>query len=412
MSSGNENDTTPVAIRSGSHARQRTTLIAVLISVALVTAFTGLLNLRVSVAEDGASRPPMPVAAQRFIRQPGYNRPISFIGLVRAGRVSNLGFEVPGTLAELSVREGSAVAQGDLLAQLDTAQLQARRDAAAADRGRVEAELELARIKEQRQRNLQATGAVSEEASDETRLRAKALSAQLASVEARLRGLDIDLQKSRLTAPYSGVVAERLVNSGAVVNAGTPVLRLVASDRREAHIGIAAEQTALLRPGERYTLTLRSANFEAVLRSIRPDVDPLTLTATAVFELPEHVQGLEGEPVDLIATERVQMTGAWVPLSALIEGERGLWTVMELVERDGEQVAQRQVVEILDVQGSRAYVDGSLANAALFVADGVHRIAPGTPLKPMLEEVSEPAVAVSSTMGSVMSDQSTDQGAP
>ena len=388
MSSSSQIDTTPIALHRESNARRRTTAIAIVLAIALVVALTALLNLRVSAAADGASRVPLPVAAQRFLTQSGYDRPVSFIGLVRAGRVSNLGFELPGTVATLVVREGSVVREGDMLAQLDTAQLRSRREAVAADLQRVEAELELARIKEKRQRNLQATGAVSEEASDETRLRAKALAAQLASVKARLRGLDIDLEKSQLLAPYSGVVAERLVNGGAVVSAGTPVVRLVASDRREAHIGVAAEQTSLLTPGESYTLKLRATSFSALLRSIRPDIDPRTLTATAVFELPDEVQGLEGEPVDLVLTERVEMTGAWVPLSALIEGERGLWTIMEVIKQGDENVARRQVVEILDVQGSKAYVHGSLADSAVFIADGVHRIAPGSPIKAMLEDVS------------------------
>ncbi|MEE4660275.1 MAG: efflux RND transporter periplasmic adaptor subunit [Halieaceae bacterium] len=374
--------------------RRRTALLSLLLALGLVFGLSALLKLRATAQEGPVSRDPMPVAAQRYRLESSYRRPVSFIGLVRAGRVSGLGFELPGTLAALTVREGSRVSAGDVLARLDTSQLQARRDAAAADLSQVEAELELARIKAQRQRNLQATGAVSEEAFDETRLRAQALDARLASLQARLTGLDIDLEKSVLRAPYDGVVAQRLVDRGAVVSASAPVLRLVAAGAREAHIGVAAEQTGLLTPGMSYRLTLRDAAFDAVLRSIRPDVDPRTLTATAVFELPESVQGLDGEPVELALYERVDMTGAWVPLSALIEGERGLWTIMELVDDGSEQVIRRQVVEILDAQGAQAYVRGSLAEGALYLADGVHRVAPGMAVTPVADpRLVDPAEA-------------------
>ena len=362
--------------------KRRATVTALVVAIGLTSLFTLALYARVDASEAVEQRKPVPIPVTRFEEQDSYRREIAFLGLVRAGRTSNLGFEVAGSVAQLPVREGSAVAAGDVLAALDTAQLQARRRAVAADLERVEAELELARLKAKRQRNLKATGAVSEEAFDETRLRAKALEAQLDSVRAQLAGIDIDIEKSVLRAPYAGVVAERLVNAGAVVNPGTPVLRLVAGGRREAHIGIAAEQTALLSPGETYPLELRGARFEATLRSIRPDVDPRTLTTTAVFELPAELAGLDGEPVNLLLQEQVAMRGGWVPLSALLEGDRGLWTVLRLERRGNSTVTVREAVEVLEVQGNRAYVRGTLTDTAQFVADGVHRIAPGTPVQP------------------------------
>jgi RND family efflux transporter MFP subunit len=361
-------------------ATTRGTLGAIGFAVLASGALTALLHARAGADEVGAARQPLPIVAGTFEMQSGYRREVSFLGLVRAGRASNVGFEVPGTLASLAVGEGAEVVAGQVLASLDTAKLNARRAAMMADLDRVQAELELARIKAGRQRNLQKSGAVSEQAFDETRLRARALEAQLASVRAQLGGIDIDLEKSVLRAPFDGLVAERMVNAGAVTNPGNPVLRLVASGAREAHIGIAAEQTALLETGATYTLTLRDQAVPARLRSIRPDIDPFTLTATAVFELPAEVGGLDGELVSLALSEAVAMEGGWLPISALLEGERGLWTVLRLVNTGNGTVTAREAVEVLAVRGDHAYVRGSLGDRQRFIADGVHRVAPGTPV--------------------------------
>ena len=369
-------------------ASRKTSLVALGVAAGAITLITLALHGRVNLEQETATRAPMPVPVASFSTQDSYRREVSFLGLVRAGRKSDLGFEVPGSVALLEVTEGSTVSTGDVLARLDTAQLEARRQAVAADLQRVTVELELARIKAKRQRDLQATGAVSEEAFDETRLRAQALEAQLESVQAQLRGIDIDLDKSVLRAPYDGVVAQRLVNAGAVVNVGMPVVRVVAAGSREAHIGIAAEQTALLEPGQSYRLVLRGESFDAVLRSIRPDVDPATLTATAVFELPDAARGLDGEPVTLRLEETVASTGGWLPLSALLEGERGLWTVLRLETTDGGAVSVREAVEVLDVKGNLAYVRGSLAAGQRYITDGVHRVAPGTPVEPLVAQES------------------------
>ena len=316
----------------------------------------------------------------------GYQRDVSFLGLIRAGQRSNIGFEVPGLVMSVPVREGSTVQAGQEIARLDTAQLQSRRDAISADLERVTAELELARLKEERQRDLRDTGAVSREAYDETRLRAKALDAQLKSAAAQLRGIDLDLARSILYAPYDGVVAQRMVNEGAVVSIGTPVARIVASGLREAHIGIAVEQAARLTPGQGYSLVFRDETIESTLRSIRPDIDPATLTTTAVFELPSGVNGLDGEPVALTLSETVAVPGAWLPITALIEGERGLWTVLRLGEQDGSTVALREAVEVLHIDDDRAYVRGTLVEGQRVVADGIHRVTPGTPVVDVSEE--------------------------
>ncbi len=369
--------------RVGGLRRQSTTrgtIAAVGLAALAIATLTGLLHARAGAVESESSRQPLPVVTDTFELQQGYRRDVSFLGLVRAGRSSSVGFEVPGTLSSLTASEGMPVSEGQVLATLDTAQLNARRAVVEADLERVEAELELARIKARRQRNLQKSGAVSREAFDETRLGARALEARLASVEAQLDSIDIDLEKSVLRAPYDAVVAERLVEAGAVINPGNPVLRLVASGAREAHIGIAAEQTAKLQPGATYTLTLRDQSVPARLRSIRPDIDPRTLTATAVFELPTEAGGMDGEPVTLALSEEVVMTGGWLPVSALLEGERGLWTVLRVVDTDEGTVTAREAVEVLDVRGDRAYVRGSLGDTQRFIADGVHRIAPGTPV--------------------------------
>ena len=360
--------------------RTRGNLGGLALAVVIVVVLTGLLHARAGIGTTSPTLSPLPVTTEGFAVVDGYQREVSFLGLIRAGQRSNIGFEVPGLVMSVPVREGSTVQAGQEIARLDTAQLLSRRDAVSADLERVTAELELARLKEERQRDLRDTGAVSREAYDETRLRAKALEAQLKSAAAQLQGIDLDLAKSTLYAPYDGVVAERMVNEGAVVSTGTPIARIVASGLREAHIGIAVEQAARLTPGQSYSLVLRDETIEATLRSIRPDIDPATLTTTAVFELPSGVKGLDGEPVALTLSETVVVPGAWLPITALIEGERGLWTVLRLGEQDGSTVALREAVEVLHVDDDRAYVRGTLVEGQRVVADGIHRVTPGTPV--------------------------------
>ena len=365
---------------SQTQSRRRGTLLGALLAVLLVTVRTGLLYARVALSGGPQPRPPLPVETVAFEQRDGFHREVSYLGVVAAGRKANLGFEVSGTLDSAPPRPGTPVRAGEIIATLDQSSLRAQRASIAAQLEQARAELELANIKAERQRDLVASGAVSREAHDDTRLRARALEAGVVAVSAQLQSTDIDLQKSSLRAPYDGVIADRYVHQGAVVAPGEPVVRLVETAAREAHIGVAARRASALEPGKRYPLRLRDSSVDALLLSVRPDVNPRTRATTAVFALPENIQGLDGEAVSLVLEERVDEIGGWIPLSALQEGARGIWTVLRLVEQDGHTVAVREAVEVVDVRADRAFVRGTLPDGSLVVASGVHRVTPGTPL--------------------------------
>lgn len=353
-------------------------VIGVAVAIAIVAALTALQRARVAQDEEPQPRTPLPVSTILYQSQDSYQRKASYLGLVVAGRKANLGFEVAGQISTLPLRQGSPVQRGDIIATLDDAALQARRKATAADLEQARAELELAQLKARRQRELSETGAVSKQAYDETRLQARALGSRVEAVSARLASIDIELEKSSLIAPYDGVIADRYVSQGAVVSPGTPVVRLLETVGQEAHIGVSASRVGSLQAGNRYSLKLRDASFQAELLSVRPDVDPLTRATTAVFAIPEGVAALDGEPLTLELEEPVYMAGGWLPIAALLEGQRGVWTVLRIEPAGDSYRTAREAVEVLEIRGDQAYVRGTLASGSRVVANGVHRITPGT----------------------------------
>lgn len=359
------------------HRSRRTTIAGVTLALGLTTILSAALFARANSAPESYALTPLPVAMEQFVQVPGYEHPSSFLGLVQAGRKTDVGFELSGLVAVLHVREGSAVQGGDALGELDSEKLQAMHRATAADLKRVEAELELAKLKEKRQQDLQNTGAVSREAYDETRLRSQALEAQTDVVQAQLEAIDIDLRKTLLRAPYSGIVSEHYIDIGTVVSAGTPILRIVETSNKEAHIGLPVTQSEKLTVGQTYSLMLREEPLDAPLLALRPDVNASTRAVTAVFAIPAGIAALDGEPITVKLSESVTEPGGWLPLSALLEGERGAWTVLKIVPLSGNQITVRETVEVLEVQNDKAFVRGTITSGDKIVANGVHKVTPG-----------------------------------
>jgi RND family efflux transporter MFP subunit len=160
---------------------------------------------------------------------------------------------VSGVLRELHVTVGDAVAEGQLLAVLDTAELQARRDQVAAALESARTELEFARLTWERGRQL-LDGAAITLAEYEVMERAyRTADARARETGSGLAGAEIQLAYTRIRAPIAGVVAEVATQVGETVAASlaSPTfLTIVDLDRLEVRAYVDETDIGRIRPGQ------------------------------------------------------------------------------------------------------------------------------------------------------------------
>ena len=324
---------------------------------------------------------PMPVTVERFELETGYSASTRFLGIIEAASDSNIGFEVAGVLSELEARDGDFVTTGQLLGRLDIRQQSAALALARAQEKEVAAQLELAKLNLQRVDSLLAQSLVSQREADDARLTVEATQARLETTQASVRNAEIVIEKSELRAPFDGVVSKRITEPGSIVGPSVPIVRLVSVGEREAHVGISPKFANMAVIGETYTLFVEGEAISARLRSVGADVDPQTLTVLAVLTLPKDQPVRVGQTVALEFQERVNETGGWLPITALLEGDKGLWTVLVTKEdAAGELITARESVEIVYSEGERVFVRGTVADETNVVASGMQRLSPGSPV--------------------------------
>ena len=273
---------------------------------------------------------------------------------MQSRRRGTLSLDRSGRVATVLVDEGDRVAAGAILLQLDTRELVTRRESLAFDLAQqqavvagVAADLPTAEATLERQERLVANGHATQQTIDEARsrvavLKAEQLSAQAAAsaVEARLRGVEVELETSVLKAPYAGTVIERLVDEGVAINSGTPLLTLVEDGIKRVRAGLPPEVAAPLSPGMLAPVEVGATTTMARLRALVPALDAATRTIPAVFEIDDPDRRLPDGALARLSLERtVPARGAWLPDSALLGGPRGLWTVYVLVPRKGARTA-------------------------------------------------------------------------
>jgi len=330
------------------------------------------------VAEVAA---PMPVAALPLERAAGYTETRRYAGRIEPARAATLGFERGGRVTEVRVDDGDAVAAGDVVARLDTRLLENARARLGATREAQAASVELARLTDARQAGL-TDRAVSAQRRDETRLKLAEAEARLAETDAALEGIVIDLEKSVLRVPFAGRVAARLVDEGAVVATGGQVVELLETSAPRARIGLAPEIAGNLVVGERHTVDYRGVAHPARLVALRPDIDPASRTVEAIFELDPDPRLVFGDLVRFEAELWHPEPGYWVPLTALVEDRRGLWSVYAIADQpDGAPRVRSSAVRVLTVEGERAFVAGDLPEETAIVRDGTHRVIPGQAIR-------------------------------
>ncbi|GAB5471487.1 MAG: efflux RND transporter periplasmic adaptor subunit [Rhodospirillales bacterium] len=367
----------------------------------------GLLHLRAQVQDEGAAVPPLPVSVAAVELSPGYRYQQRFAGRLEARRSTTLAFERGGLLTEVLVEEGDSLSEGQLVARLDVEPLQARRAELQAQRAAVVARLELARITTKRQQTLVRQGNASKQRFDEARLEAVALEAEVGSLEAAIRQLDIDIEKSSLIAPYAGRVAARDSDEGAILAAGSPVVELVETGNIEARIGLSPGAAATLEIGRRYPLLIGEETVEGQLLALRPDMATGTRTVSALFTLIEPAEVFLGELVVLKIGRDVAQPGFWLPLTALVAAPKGLWTAYTVEESEaGDARVAQEAVWVHHQSGEAVYVSGSLKPGALIVIAGPHRIVPGQTVDPLPTTLPSPPDTQSDGAGGT-----TDSGA-
>jgi multidrug efflux pump subunit AcrA (membrane-fusion protein) len=207
-------------------------------------------------------------------------------------------------------------------------------------------------------------------------------------VAAAIDGVDVNLELSQLEAPYDGGITARLEDEGTVVVPGQPILRLIELAQMEVRIGIPPDTAADLLPGQRYAVEIAGKSQDLVLATILNTIDPTTRTRTAIFAHGEATDGAQNNALAHLVVERpLRAPGFWLPITALTEGRRGLWSAFVVVsaenddggsagEKNGLMRVERRQLQVIHTDADRAYVRGTIRDGELVITTGVHRLVP------------------------------------
>jgi RND family efflux transporter MFP subunit len=301
-------------------------------------------------------------------------RTLAAVGSLQSPETTTIASELAGTVVAVDIPEGRYVKADHLVARLDDAEARAALSVA---RARLtNATARLARL-----RSLRASSVSSEQALDDAVAEFETAQGQVDEAETRL-------DKTRIRAPFAGIVGLRQVNLGQYLDPGDAIVEITQVDPLELEFGLPQQWVGELALDQVVLGTVGSCGqrFEARVNAIDPRVDP----ATRAVRLQAAVPNPDGRLRPGMAVRVRLVVGSFpdavvIPREAVIR--QGSKYRVYLVDEDGE-ARQR------DIRLGTFFVDGVQVLAGVepgdtVVAAGHQKLRPGAPTSPQPYQPTE-----------------------
>ncbi len=294
-------------------------------------------------------------------------------GSVIAEQQAQIASRLMGFIREINVQEGQSVVAGQRLFTVDPSDIQGQVSQARAGLAQAEAGLADAKNDYQRFATLYKEEAIPKQQWDKIRLQYQVAQQQAAAARAGLGSAAAQMRYATLTAPFAGIITQKLANVGDLAAPGKPVLMLENQSRLQVQTSVSSAVFNHLKLGD--SVSLQAGSSTAITGKIArlvPAADPATRTYLVKIDLPQGTQLKSGMYV-LVAFPTGQREGVRVPQSAVLDraGITGVFVV------DNQGIAHYRMVRVGDSSDGQVEIQAGLTPGERVVTSATAQLQSG-----------------------------------
>jgi len=314
---------------------------------------------------------------------------VEVLGQLVSRRGGVVAAQVGGPVTQMHVDVGDNVSAGDVLAEVNIDALRARRELALSKLNQAKttidtrkAEIKQARMTRERlgklTRNQTITRATFDDAVQAEAIAVSRLAeaeAGIVSAQADLKVAEVDLDRFKIKAPYSGIVVARSTEVGSYLRLGDAVVELIGDGNLEIEVDVPFDRLGGVTPDVQVKFRLDDGSeHSAVVRAVIPIEDSRSRTRAVRLtpDLDESRRFAVGQSATVLVPQGVPRDILAVHKDAIIR--RGAKAMVYVVV--GEEAAMKPVV-LGDAIGSRFEVVSGLVDGDQVVVRGNERLRPG-----------------------------------
>lgn len=347
------------------------------LGAAMLVAGCGRKTAQTAAAAPGGARQAQPVEVTNVSRR-DLVETLSLVGSVAPNETAQIRAEIAGQVRSVNFNEGEMVKRGQVLLQIDDAELRAQL-------AQAEARHRLAELNLKRSEDLTQAKSMSQAELDRVR-------SEFSSAEAELQLLRVRVAKMEIKAPFDGIVGARTISPGDYVTAATAITTLDDLSRLKIDFQVPERFTARVKPGSTFSVRAQTPSGEVRSEGEVYFSSSIIDRATRSSQVKGYLQGETPNlkpgmfaNVDIVlAVRRGALT---VPEGAVLVTPNGT-QIIAVQEKGPDKVAQfvavklglreRGLVEVMPVK------EGELQEQQSVVASGVGGLVlfPGAKLEP------------------------------
>jgi len=215
---------------------------------------------------------------------------VTVSGTVVSRETARVAARILGYVVELKAEAGDKVRKGDVLLRIDTKDVAEREAQAKAALESAKADLAQARTDFERYKALFEKEAASKKAYDDARTRYEVAQAAEQRAAAALDEAKTNLSYGTVTAPFDGIVSERLVNLGDLATPGRALFAVYMPGTLELVAPVGEQYYPFLKPGVAVTVAIPSADLKeaTTIREVVPQREEKTRTITVKAPIKER----------------------------------------------------------------------------------------------------------------------------
>lgn len=284
------------------------------------------------------------------VREKTLSETLRLDGVIEAVRESTVSAQTTGTVTELPYDVDDRVEAGDLIVQLEDSEQRSRLNQAESALEEARAGLEDARQNLERVQSLYDRDVATQSDLDQARNRFNGARARVSRTEAEVAEARKQLDYTRVTAPYSGIVTERMVELGESVMMGQPMVRGLSLEQLRVVVALPQQYAERVRQERQATVMLDNGRrLETGEMTFYPYADSSTHSFRLRLRLDEPEGQLFPGMLVRVGIPLDEREALWVPESSLYrrgelrgvfvrgeDGEPRLRQVRVGVSRDGQ----------------------------------------------------------------------------
>ena len=309
----------------------------------------------------------------------------TFFAYLKSSYLTDLSFQIEGTLKKIYVKEGQSVKRGQIIAELDAPLYHIQVQEAKYSLSDAVIQYQNAKSYFDRIKKLHAAGGISDNDMDNARTKMESANYQIQIARERLNYMSHRSGYERIVAPTDGIILTKTASEQQYLNPGTSVVQFQSSDDVEAYIFVSQNYINSLKNGQRakvkidaikdkvftgYIKEMSETSLERLSYRVKltlPDQTPELkdgMSASAVFEM-----GINDNKKILI------------PINSLLEenGEKIVYIITDT--NNGTGTVKKSVVKTGQIENDKITIKSGLNDGDMVITKGVSEVQEGLSVK-------------------------------